>query len=52
MNKKLTLKDLFKIAKGEESDCCEREQNKQNCCSSKKTMRDCECTNEEHSCCQ
>lgn len=32
MSKKLTLKELYRLAKGEGTNCCSKEASRKNCC--------------------
>lgn len=42
MNKKLSLKELYKLAKGVEADCCDKESNKKSCCTLKEVATCCD----------
>ena len=40
-NQKLSIKDLFKIAKGQKSGCCTKEESKDDCCNPKEKTGSC-----------
>ncbi len=53
MNKKLSLKELIKLAKGEGTDCCDKETNKKSCCTLKEVANCCGIDdNQKQGCCQ
>lgn len=39
MKKKLSLKELFKLAKGTDTDCCDKETSKKSCCTSNEVAK-------------
>jgi len=42
MNKeKLTIKDLFKMARGKNLECCTKQNNNENCCDKSQKTEDC-----------
>lgn len=50
--KKFTLGELYKIAKGKDTSCCDKGNKKNNCCDTQETENDCCDTQKiENDCC-